>query len=188
MFSQEIGKCGDFGSWWQKTKNGNEICNEKGSSGYFISIKCKDFRKSIESGYVISDIDKWYFYKNYIVGESIKIERQVFFIFNEITCEHQVFQKREEFDKRINEIGLRPMIWTRWYKENWGYIITSGNFGDQLYFTFVIVPILFIVGLVTLIGLMRTGLDLKHKFNKAALIIVSMILVRILLDLFPGSI
>lgn len=53
-------------------KLGNIVCKERGSNGYVIGIKCKEFRRFeffYENWYLVSNILRWYFYNNYIVGE-----------------------------------------------------------------------------------------------------------------------
>ena len=183
-----IGQCAEFASWWQQTKYGNEVCSEKGAAGYINSIKCRMSGYDNINGHTISNLDRWYFYQAHIVGEIVDNDKRSFFLFNELTCQSEVFSGREAFDERITELRLKPKIWTRWYKENYGLIITDGDFGDGLVFFLVIRPALFIITLVTLIGLIRTNLNLRHPFNKVMLFIVGLVLVRIILDVYPGSI
>ena len=186
-----MGRCGGYASWWQTTKLGNTVCKERGSNGYAIGIKCKELRRPEpfhENWHLVSNISRWYFYNNYIVGETEEKGQIRYFLFDELSCESQIYQEEEVFARRIHELQLKPSLWTRWYKENYGLIITDGDFGDGLVFFWVIRPALFIITLVTLIGLIRTNLDLRHPFNKVMLFIVGLILVRIILDVYPGSI
>lgn len=184
-------KCGGYASWWQETRYGSEICKERGSNGYAIGIKCRDYDWTItshENGHLITNISRWYLYKNHIVGEIVEEGQTRFFIFNEATCQSQLYQKREKFDDRILEIRLKPLLWTRWYEKNWGFFITDGHILDKLTFAYVKVPALFIIGIMTLIGLMRTQFNIKHRFNQVMLMIIAVIILRTILDLFPGSI
>ena len=183
------GKCGEFASWWQKTPNGNEICKEKWNNKYVIGIKCNDYKiKENDYGHVITNLTKWYFYKNQIIGEFDNENQIGFFIFNELSCEEQFFEDKKKFENKLEELNLKPRIWTRWYDSNWGMIITSGDFGEGINFIFIKLPILIITLIVVLIGLVRTKFNFKHKFNKMSLTIVGLIVGRILLDILPSSI
>lgn len=189
-------KCGGYASWWQETRYGSEICKEKGSNGYAIGIECRDHKRNgvpqnmafHENGHLITNISRWYFYKNHIVGEITEEGQTRFFIFNEATCQSQLYQVQEEFDVRIREMRLKPILWTRWYEKNWGFFITDGHILDKLTFAYVKVPALIVFGIVMLIGLVRTNFRLGHVFNKATLIILVLIIMRFILDIFPGSI
>ena len=185
----KIGECGEFASWWQKTPNNNEICNEKWTNKYLIGIKCKDYKinKSYEYGHIISDLAKWYFYKNQIIGEYKSEENIAYFIFDELTCKKQTFDLKSEFQNKLKELNLNPMIWTRWYKSNWGMIFTNGGFGEAFMFIYFKLPILIITTIIFLIGLIKTKFNLKHKFNKFTFTIMGVIVGRILLDIFPNS-
>lgn len=183
------GKCGEFASWWQKTPNGNEICNEKFNDKYVIGIKCKDYKIEVnEYGHVVTNLTKWYFYKNHIIGKYKKGDQKEFFIFSELSCEGKFFKDEVEFGNKLKELNLKPKVWTRWYDSNWGMIITSGDFGEGINFIFVKLPILIITSIIVLIGLIRTKFNIKHKFNKISLTIVGIIVGRIILDILPGSI
>jgi len=188
FFFPVIGECAELASWWQKTKYGNEFCNIKYPNGYIISIKCKDYRKASRSGYVVTNVAKWYFYKGHVVGEVTEKGQKRFFIFDETTCQSRIFQQQETFHAKVREEGLRPILWTRWYEENWGFFITDGDIGDGLNFIFFKLPALVVVGIATLIGLVRTRFNLRHPFNLVTLTLVFLIGVRFILDLFPGSI
>ncbi|MEO1263429.1 MAG: hypothetical protein AAFZ15_31755 [Bacteroidota bacterium] len=181
--------CSELASWWQKTHNGTEICKEKWSNIYYIGIKCLGHKKRGEKfGHNITDLSKWYFYQNHIIGAFSQAEKPAYFIFNEFTCEKQIFLDKNKFDDRLNKLDLKPFIWTRWYDSNWGMILTNGDIGDSLILIFFKLPILFITGIIILIGFIRTKFDLKHKFNKISLAIIGLIILRLLMDIYPGSI
>lgn len=185
----KIGNCAEFASQWQETPKGNEICKERWNSEYIIGIKCKHHKiEGIKYGHIITNLTKWYFYKNQIIGEFINENEIGFFIFDELSCEKQLFKDKNKFENQLKELNLKPKIWTRWYHSYWGMIFTSGDFGEGIYFTFIKLPILIITPIVTLIGLIRTKFDIKHKFNKISLTILGLIIGRILLDILPNSI
>ena len=186
-----IGQCGGYASWWQTTKLGNTVCKERGSNGYAIGIKCKELRRPEpfhENWHLVSNISRWYFYNNYIVGETEEKGQIRYFLFDELSCESQIYQEEEVFERRIHELQLKPSLWTRWYHSNWGFFITDGHILDKLNVAFVKVPVVVLFGIVMLIGLVRTRFRLRHPFNVISLIIFIGIVVRLLLDVYPGSI
>lgn len=185
----KIGNCGEFASWWQKTPNGNEICNEKWNNKYFIGIKCKVYNiEGNKYGHVITNLTEWYFYKNQIIGEFVNENQVGFFIFDELSCKKQLFKDKKKFENELEELSLKPKIWTRCYDSNWGMIITSGDIGEGIGFIFIKLPILIVASIIVLIGLIKTRFNFKHKFNKISLTIVGLIVGRIILDILPNSI
>lgn len=183
------GKCGEFASWWQKTRYGNEICNEKCIDVYQIGIKCRDYKVkgTDKCGHIVSNLKKWYFYKSKVVGEFTNSDKTNYFIFDEVSCEILIFKDLLLYKNKLEELNLNPKIWTRWYESNWGEIFTSGDFAEDLDFIFFKFPVLIFVSICVAIGLVRTKFNLKHKFNVISLIITTIILGRILLDLWPNS-
>ena len=184
----KIGLCGDFASWWQNTPNQNVICNEKFNDKYAIGIYCKNLGFEDEiNGHVVSKLIKWYFYRGQIIGEYQSEHSNAFFIFDELTCQKQSFNSKIEFDKQIQELKLKPKIWTRWYKSNWGIIFADGDLVEGIVFMLVKIPILIIISLVFLISMIRTKFSLGSNFNRVTLGIMILICGRILLDFFPQS-
>ena len=193
----KIGNCAEFGSWWQKTPGNNEIANEKWRDNYIIGINCKDLRMKQkyhgdimrnDSGNVISSLTKWHFYKNQIIGEFNNKGKKGYFIFNESTCQKEVFEEELKFKNKLKALNLKPKIWTRWYKSNWGIIFTSGAFEEGFIFLFIKLPILIILSLTFLIGLVKTKFNFKHKFNVISSAAFLLVIARILLDFLPSSI
>lgn len=126
--------------------------------------------------------------KDQLIGEIDEDGEISFFLFNETTCQSQVYQIREEFNGRMQEMKLKPLLWTRWYEKNWGFFITDGHILDKLTFSLVKVPLLVMFGIVMLIGLVSTDYSLRNKFNQATLFILGLMIVRIILDIYPSSI
>lgn len=187
FFSTIVVRGGAYASWQQKTIHGSAICNIKGPNGYEIGIKCREQLSVNGQKPIINNLTRWYLYKGFIIGEAIENDQIRFFIFDEAACQIQIIQAQEEFNAVLKERGLRPILWTRWYESNWGLIITDGHIVDKLDFVFFKLPILFVIGLITLIGLIKTKFNLRHRFNQVTLMIVGAIIVRIILDLFPNS-
>ncbi len=181
--------CGEFSSWWQKTPFGNDICKEKLSDKYVVGIRCLITDVELdEYWHVISHLERWYFYKNHIIGEFSNAGQKNYFIFNETNCQKKLFKKQAEYEVKLKDLNLVPRIWTRWYSENWGMIITSGDFDDGALFIGVILPALILFGLHFIIGLIRTKFDFKRTSNRIKLIATCLIIGRILLDIMPSSI
>ena len=144
-----LGKCGELASWWQKTPNGNEICKEKWNDNYVIGIKCKILEKeSNQDGHMISNLKRWYFYKNFIIGELAEGGQKKYFIFDETNCQEQEILTQNGFRNRIEALNLRPKIWTRWYSSNWGVFLTSGDYGEGMIFMLVKLPLLILMEFV----------------------------------------
>lgn len=189
--SPKIGNCSEFASWWQKTPNNNEICNEKWNDQYVMGIICKDKvfdGERIAHGHIITNLNKWYFYKNQIIGEFNNENKKAFFIFDEATCKTEIFKEKVDFENRLQALDLVPKIWTRWYQSNWGIIFSSGDFGEQLTFFYLTLPILIATPIILLIGLISSNFNFKHKLNVLTLIVMGIIIARIFLDLMPNSI
>lgn len=187
LFTLSVGKCSEFSSWWQKTLYGNEICEEKWNNEYVIGIKSKN-KKENQYGHIVTNLKRWYFYKNHIIGQLTEKDEQKYFIFNELNSDFFLFSSHREFKKKINELNLNPKLWSRWYSSNWGIIVSSRDFGDSLDFIFVTLPILILTLLIIIAGMVWTKFNLKHIFNKISLVILALIIGRILLDVLPQSI
>lgn len=182
------GYCGEFGSWWQTTPEGNTIGKEKWNDQYIIGIICtKRNNNHLKYGHAVSNLKKWYFYKHHIIGEYLENSKQRFFIFNESNCEASLFDTQQKFDKQILEKKLQPKLWTRWYEKNWGYIITTGDFGEGMFFLFVKIPLIILIIILIVVNLFRTKFDFTKITNRFSLLLLSLIALRILFDIFSDS-
>lgn len=183
LFSSELG------SWWMNTPNGNQICNEKLNDKYTIGIICKNVKSDAnEFGHIISNIRKWFFYKKHIIGES-KFENQIrYFIFNENTCEIDIFVQKLDFESALQKKRLTPLIWKRWHKQYWGFIFTDGDFGEGILYIFFKLPLFILSWLVIIIGLLKTKCDFRKISTWILALYGCVLLIRVILDYYPGSI
>lgn len=184
-------KSSNHASWAQRTPGKSAISHTRAKEGYTNGIICKDiFKDYLSQGqkdHVVTNLKKWYFYKNHIIGQYNDTSQVQFFIFNESTCTHEKFEDEVAFKNQIKLKRLKPLIWTRWYKENYGMIFTEGHIGHQLTFAWFYMPILIGLTIFFIITLSRTRFNLNKKINKINLMITGIILIRILLDFYPQS-
>ena len=185
-------QAGGYWHWWKDTPGDNQIIHDLKRNG--IEIIC------LENGgiSIITHLNKWYFYKGYIVGEFQKNKETIgdnqnrgyFFIFNERSCEIKVFDSKASFNKIKKELNLIPFFWTRWYKDEWSFFMNSGNFERFFLRFFVILPFTFIVIVWFLIHVYinRRKLNFKRPQTLILSIITFCITFRFLLEIFPSSI
>jgi hypothetical protein len=184
-------KSSNHASWAQRTPGGSAISHTRVKEGYTNGIICKDIFKDYlsqgQESHAVTNLKKWYFYKNHIIGQYKHTSQVQFFIFNESTCVSKIFTNEIEFKNQIKLNQLKPLIWTRWHKENYGIIFTEGHIGHQLTFIWLYMPILIGLTIFFIITLSRTRFNLNKKINKINLTITGIILIRILLDFYPQS-
>jgi len=124
-----------LGDWRTQTPNGNSI----------ESI-LNPFTLRLQNGKELYSIDKWYFYKNHIVGiiESNKVRteksQKTYFVVNEKSYAIEKFNKKSKWETHLTEHNLNPKLYTRWYSDNWDYI---SDLSLLLIFTWpLLIPIL----------------------------------------------
>jgi hypothetical protein len=100
-----------LGDWQYKTSYGNTFDNYSGD-GITLFVH-------LENGVTeIKGLQKWYFYKGFIIGEHMdESSRLEYFFMNEINSKVIFFDTFEESEKFKEENGLKPFIWTRWNDE-----------------------------------------------------------------------
>lgn len=91
---------------WQNPTPGHNTMEDPGNG-----ITLRISKTNIE----IFPIEEWYFYKDYIIGKTNKN----FFIVNENNGNVLQFESDKEWTNFINHNDLKPLIWTRWYSDNW---------------------------------------------------------------------
>jgi len=110
-FQPYIITAADFGNWYQTTKNGIEISYQKCNDRYRIGMRCKKKKNEKDiCGHEISNLSKWYFYKDHIIGEYTGESEFEYFIFNENNCTNNSFYEKEKYTKHIKSNKLRPLI------------------------------------------------------------------------------
>jgi hypothetical protein len=92
---------------WQHITPGGNVMSDPGDGTHLTITKTRQ---------EISGIVKWYFYRNFIIGQ---IGRDSYFIVNEIDGEVFSYKNRNEWIDYISANDLTPPTWTRWYTDNW---------------------------------------------------------------------
>jgi hypothetical protein len=174
---------GDFSEWWHKTPGNNEMSNQSFNDIHRNLFACKG------SGWpLLQYIEKWYFYKGFVIGTIEPNQPNQFFIINEQACTLDTFNSDVEFDQYLIQKRLKPILWTRWYNSNWGFIFVGRGYGgywDFLFFrgTWLLLPLLVLA--VFWIFKYASKRNLKWIFS---LVYIILMLIRITLDIIPVSV
>jgi len=177
-----------YSYWYQSTNHGTLISYETCYGKYRIGLRCKMIKNTRDiCGHEISNLSKWYFYKNHIVGEYTEESEFSYFVFNEETCAISSFYKEEKHIEYIKSNKLKPLFWTRNYTKNYGLILTSGDLTDSFLWLVLKLPLLVIITIILSLGFIRTRFK-SRKFNLISTGIIALISIRLLLDYFPQSI
>ncbi|HSY61649.1 MAG TPA: hypothetical protein VK796_07215 [Cytophaga sp.] len=169
-----------IGDWIYHTNNGSSIEDPGGGITLWIN----------HTNAQVSNLSKWYFYSNHIIGEYdtfINPEyKTAYFILNELNGELKTYNSKELFEKDIQVKELKPLFWTRWYYDHFTLI-------QMIYILWLFywhIELLFVLLTCTLIFL---SIRLKNKFLKVCCtVLTSMLLLppllSILSDYFTSSI
>ncbi|MEL6972729.1 MAG: hypothetical protein AAFO02_21365, partial [Bacteroidota bacterium] len=137
---------------------------------------------------VFKYVRRWYFYKDHIIGTGITGERsasgdrvQIFFVIDEVKASALQFPDEVTWINSIQQAGLHPKFWTRWYIDNWNYMHLLGFW---LLFGFPVTIPLIVFHIRWVIKLIKTR---QRKWIKYLLIFPVTILFLFLLSSFPGS-
>lgn len=176
-------KAGDWSQWWHITPGGNEISNQSFNDVNRILFDCEGAERPL-----VQFIDRWYFYKGYIIGTFQPNQPSQFFLIDEQSCAVDSFKDRAQFDLVLDQKGLKPRLWTRWYTSNWGFIFVGrgyGGFWDFLFFrgTWLLLPLMVLA--MWWIVRYNSRRNLKWILALAYMIII---IFRIVLDILPGSV
>lgn len=175
-------KAGDWSQWFHTTPGKNIISNESMKDRHRNVFTCSG------NGYTsIHYLENWYFYKGNIIGTFEDNQSKKFFIINEKSCSIDSFSNRAEFTNALKERKLKPIIWERWFSDNWGFFFEGyghGGLMDWFFMrgTWLVLPTVFTI----LIGLLLN--KIQSKFGR--LICSGIVLItaaRVFLDLYPMS-
>ncbi|MDJ1470858.1 hypothetical protein [Xanthocytophaga flava] len=170
---------------WQHKAPGGTLMYDAGS-GTVLALP-----KSRQS---ITFIRFWYFYKNHIVI----VGGPGYMIVNETNGDLKQFSSEQEWNNYIEYAGLEPVVWTRWYSDNWRFYETIA-----VGMIFMVLPIVFIALLLILtVAIMQwvsDGMKFKPRQwilsifrikKRTAFIwlgIISILVIRAVLDGYPQS-
>ncbi len=191
---------GDYGNWYAKTPFNNTLNNE-----YDVIFYSND-----NSGKELKNLEKWYFYKSFIVGsyfigEKIKYRfkdsQRRYFVINEKDDKIDVFGTENQWIKYRNDNNINPAFITNWHDSDWQF------FSNETMINFGIISILLLILIsaisvlyFTIAGIfvLYKKLSNKIKFSEYSFLfkkpVISLcilgilVLIRFLLDMFPQSI
>lgn len=96
-----------FGQFDQRlgglSPNGNKFADITKDSENALILK--------ETNERINHVRKWYYYKDYIIGETYE---KKYFIVNELSNEIELFENNHTWLESISNNNLNPKYWTRW--------------------------------------------------------------------------
>jgi hypothetical protein len=174
---------GDWSQWRHETPGNNEISNQSYHDRHRNMFICRDYNVLI-----FQYIEEWYFYKGHVIGTMEPNQSNRFFVINEQSCSLDTFDRAEEFDQYLTNHGLKPLFWTRWYDFNWGTFVSGTGNGSFFLFIFFGGIFWLILGLLfVIIFLIMYVPKRRHRWVLVSIFLL-FIFIRILLDVFPGSI
>jgi hypothetical protein len=161
-----------IGDWQHETPGGNVMGDPGG--GTQLTIR--------KTGEDLLGIERWYFYNDFIVGEL----GDELFIVDERTGEKLSFTDKDKWIKEIQSRGLEPILWTRWYTDNW---VDRDWLLIWLFFGFVIsIPLTLFFLFVLYRAIVKERFRVKSFYTIFVLLVVIVIGVTLLLDHYPSSI
>ena len=174
-------RAGDWSQWFHSTPGKNLVSNQSLNDRHRNVFTCSENYQSVHY------LEKWYFYKGNIIGTFEENQPEKFFIINENTCSIDSFSNENEFNVALSERKLNPLIWERWFDDNWGFFFEGDGLGGPMDWFFVRGTWLILPGVLILV----LGLILNKIRNKYGRLICSGIAiitaVRVFLDLYPMS-
>ncbi len=156
--------CGGFSDWSYTTQSRNTISGAWRNNEVFVTIQCCQMYDGVQNYQtVVEHIERWYFYRNHILGNYWQNGVQRYFIFNETDCVCETFENTWAFDKSRIAHHLKPMFWTRWYDDS--DMDAYRSLGD-LSFLFFQLPFLVLLVILSITKLIRTQFSVKNRFNQ----------------------
>lgn len=166
-----------LGEWRQKTPYGNEMDNFTDWYTLYLGNET-----------TVKNISNWYFYKGHTVGIISEYgQPKKYFVADELKKEVKYFDKEIEWENYIDKEDLSPIIWTRWYSDNWK-VLDDKILIFYLFYFFVSIPltILFVVAVVR--AYRRENFKINKPYTITVLVTLGLIVLRAVLDAFPLSI
>ncbi len=158
--------------WVQKTPGGHQMFDV--GSGTQLQIS--------SSSETLENINRWYFYKNHVVGEL----SNGFFILDESSGKLTNFSSDKEWLNETDVRGLKPLLWTRWYNDNWvdfEWLLILAMLGWIIW-----IPLALFFLYMIYRAVIKEKFNYRKPFTRVVTITVLLLGTMILLDLFPSSI
>ncbi|MEM6299898.1 MAG: hypothetical protein AAF740_14515 [Bacteroidota bacterium] len=168
-----------FGDWQNYTPYYNTIDNFMGN----------DRRLRLRNGKEITSLEKWYFYKEYIVcvvSQGYKDPKLRFLVINEVSSKIHEFETEKEWNTFLEDNRLVPLVWTRWHSGDWV------AYDDLLFLTiflfFISIPLGVLYVLMAIKAFRREDFDPRKPFTLITIAIPMLLFQMYLFDIFPQSI
>lgn len=159
---------------WQHITPGGNVMGDPGDGTHLTITKTQQ---------EISGIVKWYFYRDFIIGQ---ISSDEYFIVHEKKGELLLCKSKTEWIRYIQANDLSPSVWTRWYTDNW----VDGDYlliwSTLIFFISIPFILFFLFALYKAITKERFGITKPNTiFFLATVMVLGSILI---LDQYPQSI
>ena len=162
-----------IGDWQETTPGGNSMDDPGDGTHLYLTKSNKRLYR----------IEKWYFYKGYIVAEL----DSSFLVVNESTETVNRLSSKEKWQAHLEQNHLQPFLWTRWYTDNWMDLGSEMVLIWLIFGFFITIPLClgFLFLCYRAIWVERFRLDQPSTF---IVILVSLVVgITVLLDYFPSS-
>lgn len=171
---------------WQHRAPGGTLMYDAGSGTELV------IQKSHKSIY---GIRSWYFYKNHIVI----VGGPGYMVVNETNGDLKQFSSEQEWKTYLNAANLKPVLWTRWYSDNWRFYETIAFATLILFFYAFITLLLILIFLIirwVINGMRfqtkswfqtRKRFQIKKRTGLIWLGIIFILTIRAVLDSYPQS-
>jgi hypothetical protein len=155
------------------------------------SINFKEKCLFMRNGVHVNHVNELYFYNDCVIGTTSFIDQyssvNKYFVANEMFNTVDTFNNEIDWKAFIKLHNLEPLIWKRTHTKRWSVITGLNGF----YVLFLILAF----GLPIFIGYKIINIAIKIKVNNfhkplkiISIITFSLLVIRYLLDVFPGSI
>ena len=159
--------------WEEETPHGNHI---NGNGQIYLNMS---------NGVYVNHLKEWYFYDDCVIGRmdtTNKCHIYTFFVAHEWFNTVDTFNNEKDWKAFIELHHLEPLIWKRTYTADWRKFPGFG---------FFLAIIIFCIPIFNIYRILKTTISM-NRFEKSlkitSLIIIGLLLLRYLLDIFPGSI
>jgi len=163
--------------WCCTTPNGNTICSTPTNT---LDL----------GGQEISMLDKWYFYRNCIIGgyggSAGGGDYVGYFVADEVSYKIYKFDDKKDWENYIEKEKLKPSIWTRWYYRDWTFY-DDGVFMFLLFGFFISFPLISLYIFLIYKAIVKEQFSLKKPYSRFVTLIAVLIFISWILDKFPQS-
>ncbi len=151
---------GGFAAFSEKTPRGNSL-EYSGSDSYEVV-----FSYAQGGGYY--PMKRFYFYKEFLIGES----ETGFYVINEVTNSIREFSEKTEFTQYLKEQKLKPLIFTRWFNYCYDESVNALFLWPIL---FIFVPIPLVLPSLLLYSVISLIFWKKPRFKKSKIVFISLV-------------